>query len=431
MARPARSLEQHIRQGTFRSRRHRQLLEGPDLSWPLFAQMQARYRAASSEPERQAIGLECEQTLTQIHEAAALEADGQVGRSLDHAFAELGNPGSSDQLLAFFPQFLRHAKGPLHGQPFQLEGWQKAFLRELYRRDRNGRRFYKHAVLGLPHGNGKTVLGAGLAVYELLRNTDAPEVYLAAGAKAQATLGLDFARLYAANDPLATWVTDGSTLRCPSRNGTMQALSCAGALHQGRAPSAAFIDELGTFTRASQIETYNALKTGLDKRPDAYLLVTTTATAHPNSLLGRIYHEALSWDEVSYSRNGCLTVAKNRQAGTLLWWYGAPAGADPTDLKIIRGCNPASWISAKTLQHQARHAGLDEHDFRRRHLNQWTQPDRAAGKPSGRHGQPRTDALTPAEEAERELIRRDLLDVVRRCSPAHTPAAEPTSETAD
>ena len=386
MGRPAHTLEQHIRSNGFRSPRHRHLLAGPGLGWPLFAGIQARYRAAGSEPERRAIGLEFQQALTQIHEAAAAEADGQpAGQSLDQELAALGNPGSSKQLLGFFPRFLRHAKGPLYGQPFELEVWQKSFLRELYQRDSNGRRIYTHAVLGLPHGNGKTALAAGLALYELLSNTDAPEVYIAAGTKAQATIGLDFARSYIQQGPLAEWVTTGSTLRCQVRHGSMQALSTNGAPQHGRAPSAAFIDELGTFTSSKQIETYKALKAGLAKRPDSYLLTTSTAGADRNGLLGRICQAALGCEEITTSRNGCLTVAKNRAAGTLLWWYGAPAAADPTSLKIIRGCNPASWISATTLQQQARDPDLDENDFRRDHLNQLTRR-RAHHPDAGRRG---------------------------------------------
>ena len=70
--------------------------------------------------------------------------------------------------------------------------------------------------------------------------------------------------------------------------------------------------------------------------------------------------DALSWDETTVSAQGCLTVAKNPAARTLVWWYGAPADADPTDPKILRACNPASWINVSDLQQQLRDAGLSE-----------------------------------------------------------------------
>ena len=54
MARPAKSLDAHVREGTFRARRdtHRQLLTGPPLQWPALASLLARYQQTRSEPER-------------------------------------------------------------------------------------------------------------------------------------------------------------------------------------------------------------------------------------------------------------------------------------------------------------------------------------------------------------------------------------------
>jgi len=102
-----------------------------------------------------------------MHALRGYRVDGRAQAPFDHRARRahsLGTRGSSKQLLGFFPHYLRHAKGPLYGQPFQLDAWQKTFLRELYRRDQNGRRIYKRAVLGLPQGNGKTALAAGLAL---------------------------------------------------------------------------------------------------------------------------------------------------------------------------------------------------------------------------------------------------------------------------
>jgi phage terminase large subunit-like protein len=431
MGRPARPLADHLRQGTFRARRHHALLAGPDVSSPGFARLQARYRAATSEPERRAVAREFEQTLTQVHAAAAAEDSGHAAPTLNQELLKLGKPGSPRRLLGFFPHFLQHSKGPMCGQPFQLEPWQMNFLRELYRRDQDGRRIYKRAVLGIPHGNGKTALAAGLGLYELVSNTDSPEVYLAAGAKQQAQIGLDNARNMVEHGPLADWISTGSTLRCQHRGGRLEALSSQGALQHGRAPSAALIDELGTFTTTKQHETYTALATAIHKRPDAYLLATTTAGPDHDSLLGRIYHQALNCDDVTMSRNGCLTIAKNPAAGTLLWWYGAPADADPEDPKIIRACNPASWIAVQALQQQACDAGLDENDFRRHHLNQWTRTGNASRNATVGRWNRHTHALTPAQAAERERVRQGLVDVARRNAPGQAGTAEQTPGTAD
>src|SRR5262249_36513272 len=155
-------------------------------------------------------------------------------------------------LLGFFPAFLRHAKGPVFGQPFTLERWQQAFLREFHRRDKNGRRLYRLGLLGVPRGHGKTPLAAGLGLYELVTGGDAPEVYFAAGSKEQAGIGLDFARAFVEQGPLADHVVVRKALRLREGRGVMQVVSSEGSLQHGRAPSAAIIDELWTFDTARQ-----------------------------------------------------------------------------------------------------------------------------------------------------------------------------------
>src|SRR5438128_8721363 len=110
MARPARSLEQHVLQGSFRGRRHQRLLASDPLphDWPLFAALQARYQTASSDPERAAFALQFEQTVSAAHAQAKARDRGLAGPSLHEQLNALGKPGSLAHLLAFFPAFLRY-----------------------------------------------------------------------------------------------------------------------------------------------------------------------------------------------------------------------------------------------------------------------------------------------------------------------------------
>jgi phage terminase large subunit-like protein len=378
--RPAKTLPEHVRDGTFRARRHHQLLAGPDLPWAGFARLQQRFRRASSEPERRAIGVEFEQAVTLVHQQA--NEDGHGAARLDDALGTLGPTGSAKQLLAFFPAFLAHPKGPKIGQPFQLEAWQKGFLRELVKRDKHGRRLYRLGVLGVPRGNGKTPLAAGLGLFELVTRADAAEIVFAAGSKDQAGIGLGFARDFVDQGPLADWIQLRSTLACPVRRSTMRVISSEGRLQHGLAPAVAVVDELWAFQTASQEQTYVALSTALHKREDAFLLVLTTAGYDQHSLLGRIYQDALTWPSIRTSKDGCLTVVKDEANGNLLWWYAAPEAADLEDEKVWRQANPASWIQIRDLKRQLHDPGLDELEFRRLHLNQWTRT-REAWLPSG------------------------------------------------
>jgi phage terminase large subunit-like protein len=372
MARPAKSLLEHILDGTFRARRHHPLLAGPDLPWPGFAYLQQRYRAATSEPERRAIALELEQAVRQIHASHQVQASANGDSGLHALLGELGKPGTAAHLLKFFPAFFTHPKGPAIGQPFSLELWQKQFLREFYRRDRRGRRIYRLGVLGLPRGNGKTPIAAGLGLYELVCRDDAPEVYCAAGSKEQAQICLDFARSFVEQGELDEHIQVKSTLSRRGQPGVMQVISSEGRLQHGRAPAASILDELWAFETARQEQTYIALSSALHKREDAFLLAITTAGYDRQSLLGRIYEHALGFEIVEISPNGCLTIAKDLENGSLLWWYGGPDDCDLEDEQVWRACNPASWITLRDLRRQLNDPGLDENEFRRLHLNQWT-----------------------------------------------------------
>jgi phage terminase large subunit-like protein len=374
MGRPAKSLAELVLDGTFRARRdsHRVLLAGADLPWAWAVVLQRQYRAARSLPEQRAVALAFEQNLRLVHEQTAREQASGAGASLAAELEALGRPGSTKQLIAFFPAFLVHPLGARRGQPLQLEGWQKAFLRDLNRRDREGRRVYRLAVLSLPRGCGKTVLAAGLALHALVSRDDRPEILIAAGSKEQAGICLGFCRTMAEEGPLSDWVRfKQGRLVCAATGGSIRVVSSQGALQHGLAPSLVLLDELWTFASKAQEELYTAAASSLHKRPDALLLVITTAGSDRYSLLGRIYEEAQTWPTVTKSRSGCLTVCKDDAGGSLMHWFGAPAGCDPDDRSLWRAANPASWISLPILARQRRDPGLGVSGFKRLHLNMW------------------------------------------------------------
>src|SRR5207248_8212253 len=198
---------------------------------------------------------------------------------------------------------------------------------EFYRRDKHGRRVYRSGVLGVPRGNGKTPLAAALGLYELLTRTDAPEIYCAACSKEQAGIALGFARSFVEDSHLRDWTSVKSKLRCPSSRGVMQVISSEGRMQHGRMPAVGLMDELWAFETEREEQTYHALVSALHKREDPHVLSITTAGYDKQSLLGRIYQNALSWDDIQTSADGCLTIARDLENGQLLYWYGAPDGA--------------------------------------------------------------------------------------------------------
>jgi phage terminase large subunit-like protein len=396
--RPPTSLVELVRAGSFRPARHGHLLAGEDLPWPAFARLQAAYRLATSEADRAAVVREVAHQMRAAQQELARRTAGSKDASLEAALAALGRPGSFRQLERFMALYLRHEAGERAGQPFQLERFQRAFLREFWRRDRHGRRLYTVGLLGVPKGNGKTPLAAALGLHALLSEKDAPEVYGIAGSKDQAGIAQRFARRWVEESALSAWVSTGKVLHCAERGGFYKLLSSDGRLGHGVNPSAAIVDEWWLFATERERESYNALARALHKRGAgrAWLVAITTAGFDKHGQLGETYENAINHPDLEHHQDGVLRVLRDTEAGFLFWWYGLPEDqeGDLEDVRLVRACNPASWLDPRLLIRDLGRADTNELDWRRLHLNQWT-ASREAWLPAGVWARLRSDADIP------------------------------------
>ena len=159
MGRPAKTLADHVR---------RRNLPGPPPPPRCSPARMFRGRAsracraatgqASSEPERRAIARRV-RTRRQARPRTGRHTGSrnrQPCNDRPRAADARASRAASRSCSASSRTTWRTPQGPLLGQPFKLEPWQKKFLREFYRRDQHGGRVYRRAVLGVPRGNGKT-----------------------------------------------------------------------------------------------------------------------------------------------------------------------------------------------------------------------------------------------------------------------------------
>jgi phage terminase large subunit-like protein len=374
--RPPKTLLAHVRERSFRPHRHAHLLAEADLPFPVLAREQERYRRARSAEERAAALAAFVAHLREAYSEQDRRIAASTGSRLQAALRELGRPGSFRQLERFFPRFLRHQAGERAGQPFVLERFQRDFLKELWRRDRRGRRIYSAALLGIPKGNGKSPLAAGLGLHALVSETDAPEVYGIAGSKDQAAIAQRFARTWVEQGELGQWVESRRDLRCPEHNGFYRVLSSDGRLSHGVNPSAAIVDEWWLFASERECENYEALARALHKRGPgrAWSLAITTAGFDKQGQLGRTYERCLEHPQLEIHARGFLKILRDEESGFLFWWYGAPEERELAidDPRVVRACNPASWVDPEQLLRDLHRPDTDELDWRRLHLNQWT-----------------------------------------------------------
>ena len=96
-----------------------------------------------------------------------------------------------------FIECLKHTKGEFHGEPFKLLPWQEKIIRDVFgtvRDDDPTMRQYTTAYIEIPKKNGKSELGAAIAL-NMLCNDDEwrAEVYSCASDRQQAAIVFDVA----------------------------------------------------------------------------------------------------------------------------------------------------------------------------------------------------------------------------------------------
>jgi phage terminase large subunit-like protein len=94
-----------------------------------------------------------------------------------------------------FMEGLKLSTGKFAGQPLTLLPWQRDFISDVYGtlNDRSKRQ-YNYAYLEIPKKNGKSSLGAGIALYHTFADGEQNgEIYGCAGDRAQASLIYDIA----------------------------------------------------------------------------------------------------------------------------------------------------------------------------------------------------------------------------------------------
>jgi phage terminase large subunit-like protein len=171
----------------------------------------------------------------------------------------------------------------------------------------------------LPRGSGKTTIAALDAVHHFL-STEGARVYVAASSEQQAAL------LYSAADQFAREVGDEHVV--PRYNHLRWCPDPENAKHWTRSLEVRAADWRKlhglTFTRAYIDEmqvvderVYDAMASGLHKRPDATLIIISTAGQGADSPLGKLRARALAQPHVV--RRGVVTDARGTGIRMLEW----------------------------------------------------------------------------------------------------------------
>lgn len=276
---------------------------------------------------------------------------------------------AADRAVRFIERYIRHIKGEWAGQHVDLETWERKFIRDLFgwKRTADNLRRYRVAFLAVARKNGKSFLGACIAVYLLFCDHEpGAEIYSAAADREQAALIFDVAKQMIEAEPALAKrcemyrrsVVVGSTAS------VYRVLSSDAPTKHGLNPHGIIFDELHAQPNRDLFDT---LETGTGARRQPIILIMTTAGYDRESICYEKWKYALA------VRDGII-----RDDSFLPVIFSADPEDDWLSPKTWKKANPNLGISPKIRYLRAQCAEAQEqpakeNTFRRLHLNQWTE----------------------------------------------------------
>jgi len=270
-----------------------------------------------------------------------------------------------------FIESLKHTKGEWAGKPFILEPWQrdKIIVPLLGTLNPDGSRQYRTCYIEVPRKNGKSELGAAIALYLLFADGEiGAEIYSAAGDKGQASLVFNVAAQMVRYSPALikrSKIIDSQKRIVNYPTGSFySAISAEAYSKYGYNAHGIIFDELHTQPNR---DLWDVLTTSTGTRRQPLTLAITTAGYDRNSIC---------WEQHDYALKVLNRVIEDPTFLPVI--YAAPEDADWQDKKVWYGCNPALGVfrsldEMETLAKKALETPALEMTFRRLYLDEWTQ----------------------------------------------------------
>ncbi|MEN6334127.1 MAG: terminase TerL endonuclease subunit [Phycisphaerales bacterium] len=292
---------------------------------------------------------------------------------------------TAEYYISFIETCCTHIEGPLAGQPFLLERWEKAIVGNLFgwmRKDAKGRttRRYRRCLIYVPRKNGKTPLTASIhnAIFFLDREAGQINNIAAASRDQASKLYRHIVGMINAEPEMAKRCQQFATTRCLTKpdNSVTKVIPADENVAHGDNPHFQAIDELHAQPNP---KLYNALTSAMVSmnRLQPLLLMLTTADYDRPSVCNDEYNYACKVRDGIVSDATYLPViyeAMHKDA------QGRPVEDDWNRADSWYKANPNMGVSVSreelaALYKRAKEDISKENEFKRLHLNIRTQQD--------------------------------------------------------
>src|SRR5262245_16910875 len=280
-----------------------------------------------------------------------------------------------DRAIYFFERYLTHVKGELAGTPLTLAKWQKrGILQPLFSVRKDGLRKHRTCYVEIPRKNSKSTLGSGIALYTLFADHEpGAEIVSAASDRDQARIVFDIARsmVEASVELKRLCAIYRYEIVVPATGSRYRAISSEAYSKHGMNLHAAIIDEVHAHQDGGELWSVLTKGMGSRRQPVTFAITTAGYDRTETSLCWSLHQHT--------ERQHAGLVDDPTFLGVI---YAAPPDADWKDPKTWAKANPGlgSSIKREYLAQECRRAQdmpVYENEFRRYHLNQWTESARA------------------------------------------------------
>lgn len=303
-----------------------------------------------------------------------------------------------------FIQSLKHVKSPWTGKRFDLLPWQHQFVSDVYGTlNENGVRQYQYCYLEVPKKNGKSELGAAIALYHTFADGEQyGEVYSCAADRAQASFVFDVAVAMIDQCPAlkkrAKLTLSQHAITDKISHSVYKAVSSEAYSKHGLNVSACIFDELHAQPNRDLWDVMTSYSGDAREQPLWYVITTAGDDADRKSIGWEIHEKAskIITSEIKEPR-----------------WYAKIWGVEPDFAGDIYNeslwykVNPSLGVTidiekVRQAAQSARNNEAEERLFRWLRLNQWVANKRTGWLP-----------LTLWDQTERDWNPADLLG--QRC----------------
>lgn len=252
------------------------------------------------------------------------------------------------------------------GSLIRMRPWQRQVVRHVYARRKDGRLRHRTALVGIARKNGKSGLGAGMAIGGMLLGPQGGEVYSCAGDREQAGIVFETAKQMVAMDPDLSRVIKPykNVLEVPATGTIYRALSAEAYTKEGLNPHAVIFDEVHVQPTR---ELWDVMQLAMGSRVEPLMIGITTAGVR----VDRTGRDSLCYSLYQHGQRICRGEVDD-PAFFMAWWEPAGGVDAPHDAESTwREANPGYGDLVSAEDFRSTVGRTPENEFRTKRCNQW------------------------------------------------------------